>query len=216
MHKITNKNYHESSTWERIHSLLPSGYIRKGSLQVFQKIRRSYPNDHILCIGYTRGDTQFAVTETFKTYEQQVDEVIDRCLLEELSMERVPDRSHLDCLSFTYHERFATIHCVPMRVSYDNIRPCTTPLSTDPIDLDANDDKTRKLVLLLHGPPDVVLTLFSRFRSVEKDISHLVSVPVQSVPHVFPKLFPVFFYPSTNIIPSKRLSFLAPSTLPMC
>lgn len=215
MYKIRNKRYYESAMWELIHAITPSGYIRKGSLQVFQKIRRSYPNDHILCIGYSRGDTQFAVTETFKTYETHVDEVVDRCLCEELSMERIPDQSRLDCLSFTYYEKFATIHCVPMRVSIDNIRPCANSLVT-PTDLDANDDKTRKLVLLLHGPPDVIHTLFSRFSSVEKDISHLVSVPVQRIPYVFPKLFPVFVYPSTNILHKKPFSFLAPPGLHMC
>jgi len=172
--------------------MIPSGYIRKGALQVFHKIRRSYPTDHILCIGYERGDTQFAVTETFKTYETTVEEVIDRCLREELSMERVD--SGLDCLSFVYHERHATIFCVPMRCSQENLRPTTVQPSSFEEDINANDDKTRKLVLLLHGPPDVIQNLFSRFASVEKDISHLISIPVSRVSSAFPKLFPVYHH----------------------
>ena len=90
-----NKKYNHISNWEKIYSLMPSGYIRKGTLQVFHKIKRNYPDDYIVCIGYVRGDTQFALTETFKTYETSVEQVIDRCLKEECSVERIHSASSL-------------------------------------------------------------------------------------------------------------------------
>ena len=69
MYKIMNRRITTSESWEETNTILPSGYIRKGALQVFHRIRRSFPEDHIVCIGYNRGDTQFAITETFKTYD---------------------------------------------------------------------------------------------------------------------------------------------------
>jgi hypothetical protein len=38
--------------------------------------------------------------------------------------------------------------------------------------------------------------VFSKFHSSEDDISHLAAVPVESVSHVFPKLFPLSLYPN--------------------
>jgi hypothetical protein len=206
-----NKKYNHLSTWDKIYSLLPSGYIRKGTLQVFHKIKRNYPDDYIVCIGYVRGDTQFALTETFKTYETSVEEVIDRCLVEECSVERIKTTSSLDSLSFVYNEKYATIHCVPMRVSFDNIRPCK-PIS-DTEDINADDDKTRKLVLILHGPLHVIQQIFSKFYSSEEDISHLAAVPVENVSDVFPKLFPLSLYPNMqqhNYQRHPHHSFLSP------
>lgn len=185
---------------------MPSGYIRKGTLQVFHKIRRNYPDDYIVCIGYVRGDTQFALTETFKTYETSVEEVIDRCLKEECSIERIKSPCSLEPLSFVYNEKYATIHCVPMRVSIDNLRPCL-PLLNNEQDINANDDKTRKLVLILHGPLHVIQQVFSQFYSHEDEISHLVAIPVEHVSNVFPKLFPLALYP--NMHPPAR-HFLPP------
>ncbi len=88
---------------------MPSGYIRKGTLQVFHKIKRNYPDDYIVCVGYVRGDTQFALTETFKTYETSVEQVIDRCLMEECSVERIKTASSLNSLSFVYNEKYDSI-----------------------------------------------------------------------------------------------------------
>lgn len=190
---------------------MPSGYIRKGTLQVFHKIKRNYPDDYIVCIGYVGGDTQFALTETFKTYETSVEQVIDRCLKEECSMERIKTIPSLDTLSFIYNEKYATIHCVPMRVSYDNLRACKPIMGTEDINLD--DDKTRKLVLILHGPFHVIQQLFHKFYSHEDDISHLVIIPVQEVSHVFPKLFPLSLYPNMRQPPRRHHpphSFLTP------
>lgn len=184
MWKIKNQ-YFQCTQWDRIYSLSPSNYIRKGTLQVFQKIRREYPADHILCIGYEWGDTQFGITETFKTHETTADQVVDRCLMEELSMERTDKTS--ECRTHVYQERFATIYCVPMRVSADNLRSCA-PQSTDD-DANKDDDKTRKLVLLLHGPFEVIRQIFSSFASTEKEITHLVSIPVNDIVFMFPKLF---------------------------
>lgn len=201
MYKIRNKLYHPVSVWESIQSIIPSGYIRKGTLQVFHKIRKNYPNDHILCIGYKRGDTQFGITETFKTYETRVEQVVDRCLKEECSMELAAPS--LDCLSFVYKEKYATIHCVPLRVTHDNLRPCVISQSLY-AGIDDDDDKTRKLVLLMHGSPEVIRPVFSRFASVEEDISHLASVPIRDAHYIFPKLFPMMLYPV------KPTSFLTP------
>lgn len=197
MYKIENKWFYPYAKWEKIYSLRPSSYIRKGTLQVFHKIRKNFPNDHILCIGYNRGDTQFAITETFKTYETTVEQVVDRCLLEECSMERIQD-THMESLSFVYTERFATIYCVPFRISHDNIR--VAHQYTSPAELEKDDDKTRKLVLLLHGPPDIIRSVFKDFSSVEYDISHIVSVPVQSIQCVFPKFFPSIIYPMKPVV----------------
>lgn len=203
MYKITNKKYNPFSNWEKVFSLLPSSYVRKGTLQIFHKIKRNYPQDYILCIGYNNRDTQFAITETFKTYETSVEQVIDRCLQEECSMERIKTSSSLESLSFIYNEKYATIHCVPMRISMDNMRPC--PPLLDSSDIDIDDDKTRKLVLILHGPIHVIQNLFSNFYSSEQDITHLVAVPVEKVSHIFPKLFPMSLYPN---IP--KTTFLPP------
>lgn len=200
MYKIENKWFYPYAKWEKIHSLRPSSYIRKGTLQVFHKIRKNFPNDHILCIGYNRGDTQFAITETFKTYETSIEQVLDRCLLEECSMERVRD-TQMECLSFVYTERFATIYCVPLRITHDNIQARQdTHQYASPDELEKDDDKTRKLVLLLHGPPDIIRSVFQHFSSSENDISHIVSVPVQSIQFVFPKFFPSIIYPMKPII----------------
>jgi hypothetical protein len=207
MFQITNKKYNPISRWEKIYSLLPSGYIRKGTLQVFHKIKRNYPDDYIVCIGYTKGDTQFALTETFKTYETSVEQVVDRCLQEECSMERIKTASSLDSLSFVYNEKYATIHCVPMRVSFDNLRPCG-PDSVVADDINRDDDKTRKLVLILHGPLYVIEHVFSQFYSHEDDISHLVAIPVREVSQVFPKLFPLSLYPMMHY--PRPPSFLPP------
>ena len=196
MFQIMNRKYNHISHWEKIYSLTPSGYIRKGTLQVFHKIKRNYPNDYIVCIGYINGDTQFALTETFKTYETSVEQVIDRCLQEECSVERIHNTSSLDSLSFVYNEKYATLHCVPMRVSVDNIRPCVPLPDTDNVDQD--DDKSRKLVLILHGPIHILQQTFSKFFSNEQDISHLVAIPVNSVSNVFPKLFPLALYPNLS------------------
>lgn len=201
MWKIKNQKYQQTD-WERIYSLSPSGYIRKGTLQVFHKIRKNFPDDHILCIGYSWGDTQFAITETFKTYETHVDDVVDRCLQEELSMERI---EKMECIPYIYNERFATIYCVPFRATHENLQSC----HYDPVpekDLDKDDDKTRKLVLLLHGPFPVIQKLFARFSSLEHNISHLISIPMTDINFVFPKFFPFTLYP-----PKK--SFL-PTTTP--
>lgn len=203
MFQIINKKYNPFSNWEKIYSLLPSGYIRKGTLQVFHKIKRNYPHDYIICIGYDYGDTQFALTETFKTYETSVEQVIDRCLREECSMERIQTSSSLESLSFIYNEKYATIHCVPLRVSMENMRPCVPIVGSE--DVNKDDDKTRKLVLILHGPLHVLQQMFSRFYSNEDEITHLVAVPVESVSHIFPKLFPLSLYPN---IP--KTSFLPP------
>lgn len=195
MYKIMNKKFSFLSHWEKINSLLPSGYIRKGTLQVFHKIKRNYPDDYIVCIGYVRGDTQFALTETFKTYETSVEQVIDRCLLEECSLERIQSSCSISSLSFVYNEKYATIHCVPLRVSLDNLRPCA-PLTGRQEDIDLDDDKTRKLVLILHGPLHVIQQVFSNFYSNEDEISHVVAIPVEDVSNVFPKLFPLALYPN--------------------
>jgi hypothetical protein len=208
MYQIMNKKYNHISNWEKIYSLIPSGYIRKGTLQVFHKIKRNYPDDYIVCIGYVRGDTQFALTETFKTYETSVEQVIDRCLKEECSVERIKTASFLNSLSFVYNEKYATIHCVPMRVSFDNIQPCKPLPESENVDMD--DDKTRKLVLILHGPLHVIQQVFSKFYSIEDDISHLVAVPVESVSHVFPKLFPLALYPNMPHHTTRHPSFLSP------
>lgn len=209
MYQIINKKYNPISNWEKIYELMPSGYIRKGTLQVFHKIKRNYPDDYIVCIGYDRGDTQFALTETFKTYETSVEQVIDRCLKEECSVERIKTVSSLNSLSFVYNEKYATIHCVPMRVSFDNLRPCIPIDDTETRNQD--DDKTRKLVLILHGPLHVIQHVFSRFYSSEDDISHIAAVPVESVSHVFPKLFPLALYPNMLSYHSRpHHSFLAP------
>jgi hypothetical protein len=119
---------------------------------------------------------------------------------EELSMERIVRDSSIDMLSFVYHEKYATIYCVPFRVTHDNIRPTQNPLSTEEEhDINNHDDKKRKLVLFLHGPKEVVLNLFSRFSSIESEISHLVSIPVEKVSVVFPRFFP---YNHTNTNPN--------------
>lgn len=193
MYQIVNRKHNPISTWEKIRCLMPSGYIRKGTLQVFHKIRRNYPDDYIVCIGYIQGDTQFALTETFKTYETSVDEVIDRCLREECSVERV-DTSGTSA-SFVYNEKYATIHCVPMRVATDHFRPCKPATTTTPEDVDRDDDKSRKLVLILHGPLHVIQQVFARFYSSEDDIFHLVAIPAWDVSNIFPKLFPLSLYP---------------------
>lgn len=190
MYKITNKKYNYKSDWQPIHSFMPSGYIRKGTLQLFHRIKRNYPDDHIVCIGYVRGDTQFGLTETFKTYETSIGQVIDRCLKEECSMQRTYEE---DVMSFVYNEKYATIYCVPLRVTADNLRPCT-PLTGRQDDIDADDDKTRKLVLILHGPWKAIQQVFSKFYSNEDEISHLVAVPVDKVACVFPKFFPLTLY----------------------
>lgn len=199
MYQIVNKKHNPLSTWEKIRCLMPSGYIRKGTLQVFHKIRRNYPDDYIVCIGYTYGnaygDTQFALTETFKTYETSVEEVIDRCLLEECSVERVGSTGA--SASFVYNEKYATIHCVPLRVSTDNIRPCK-PVSTTTEDVDRDDDKSRKLVLILHGPLHAIQQVFANFYSSEDDIFHLVAIPAWDVSNIFPKLFPLSLYPQQH------------------
>lgn len=210
MFQIMNKKYNHISNWEKIYSLMPSGYIRKGTLQVFHKIKRNYPEDYIVCIGYVKGDTQFALTETFKNYETSVEQVIDRCLQEECSVERIKTESSLNSLSFVYNEKYATIHCVPLRVSFDNIRPCKPLVGVE--DIDQDDDKTRKLVLILHGPLHVIQQIFSRFYSNEDEISHLVAIPVGEVSHVFPKLFPLVLYPNMHHYskPHHYPSFLHP------
>lgn len=190
MYQIVNKKHNPVSTWEKIRCLMPSGYIRKGTLQVFHKIRRNYPDDYIVCIGYIQGDTQFALTETFKTHESSVEDVIDRCLREECSVERI-DTSGAST-SFVYNEKYATIHCVPMRVT-DNFRPCEPVVSAE--DVDRDDDKSRKLVLILHGPLHTIQQVFAKFYSPEDDIFHLVAVPVWDVSNIFPKLFPLSLYP---------------------
>lgn len=194
MYQIVNKKHNPVSTWEKIRCLMPSGYIRKGTLQVFHKIRRNYPDDYIVCIGYTYGnaygDTQFALTETFKTYETSVDEVIDRCLREECSVERVGSTGA--STSFVYNEKYATIHCVPMRVT-ENFRSCEPVVSAE--DVDRDDDKSRKLVLILHGPLHTIQQVFANFYSSEDDIFHLVVIPVWDVSNIFPKLFPLSLYP---------------------
>ena len=199
MYKINNRAsyFHPQVSWETISSIIPSNYIRKGSLQVFYKIRRNYPEDHILCIGYDRGETQLAITETFKTYETSVDQVVDRCMNEELSMERIVRDSSIDMLSFIYHEKYATIYCVPFRVTHDNVQATSNPLSVESEqDVNQDDDKKRKLVLFLHGPKEVLLNLFSRFYSVEREISHLTAIPVSKISNVFPKFFPPSPYPA--------------------
>jgi hypothetical protein len=205
MYEIVNKKHNHLSSWEKIRCLIPSGYIRKGTLQVFHKIKRNYPDDYIVCIGYAKGDTQFALTETFKTYEQSVEQVIDRCLQEECSVERVcPGGS----VSFVYNEKYATIHCVPLRVSTDHFKPCE-PSRVPPEENDLDDDKSRKLVLILHGPLPDIQRVFDKFYSNEDDISHLVAVPVWEVANIFPKLFPLSLYPQQhNHYP--RSSFLPP------
>lgn len=194
MFQIINKRLNISSRWEKVYHIHPSGYIRKGALQVFHKIRRQYPSDYILCIGYDRGDTQFALTETFKTYENDIQEVVDRCLQEECSVER-RQKEGLDVQ--IYNEKHATIYCVPFRATMDSLKPCMRPLAEE-TDTNQHDDKTRKLVLLLHGPENVLKHIFSQFYSVEKDITHLMIAPVQDIPKIFPKFFPttVYSYPS--------------------
>lgn len=215
MFQIMNKKYNHVSNWEKIYSLMPSGYIRKGTLQVFHKIKRNYPDDYIVCIGYVKGETQFALTETFKTYETSVEQVVDRCLKEECSMERIKTTSSLSSLSFVYNEKYATIHCVPMRVSLDNIQSCKS-IVEETTDVDVDDDKTRKLVLILHGPLHVIQQVFFKFYSNEDDISHLVAIPVDKVSNVFPKLFPLSLYPNMSSYNSKyhhhnhHMSFLSP------
>lgn len=194
MYKIMNRKLSKSDSWEKVTSILPSGYIRKGALQVFHKIRRGYPDDHILCIGYQRGDTQFAITETFKTYESSVDQVVDRCLMEECSMERTNKDVSVSNKTFVYTEKYATIYCVPLRVDHGTFKPSERP-PTAVEDIDKDDDKTRKLVLLLHGPFQEIQQIFSQFYSAEDDISHLISIPVAQVSFVFPKLFPISIYP---------------------
>lgn len=213
MYKIMNQRYSKSGSWEKVATITPSGYIRKGALQVFHRIRRSFPDDHILCIGYNRGDTQFAITETFKTYETTLDEVVDRCLREECSVERADRQVSIHNISFTYTEKYATIYCVPLRIDNPTcIRPCPCPVSSSQ-DIDKDDDKSRKLVLLLHGPSDVIQSVFSQFSSVEDDISHLMSIPVSHVPKVFPKLFPVSVYPAVPIYRNHPTFFHAPVPL---
>lgn len=200
MYKILNRRFSKSESWEKVNSIIPSGYIRKGALQVFHRIRRSHPDDHILCIGYKRGDTQFAITETFKTYETSLNDVVDRCLQEECSMERVDRNVSIENVAFTYTEKYATIYCVPLRVdSPTSMRPCEKPSMMSVEDIDKDDDKSRKLVLLLHGPFEVIQSIFSQFSSLEDDISHLMSIPVSQVALVFPKLFPVSVYPAVPI-----------------
>lgn len=193
MYQIVNKKHNPVSTWEKIRCLMPSGYIRKGTLQVFHKIKRNYPDDYIVCIGYIQGDTQFAMTETFKTYESSVEDVIDRCLREECSVERLTHKEA--STSFVYNEKYATIHCVPMRVTLDNFRACEQPVATTGDDIDRDDDKSRKLVLILHGPLHVIQQVFASFYSSEDDIFHIVAIPVWDVSSIFPKLFPLSLYP---------------------
>lgn len=200
MFKITNQRLYPFSKWEQIHSINPSSYIRKGTLQVFHKIRKQYPNDFIVCIGYDRGETQFGLTETFKSFETRIEDVVDRCLEEECSVERTTT-PYSDNV-FTYNERHATIHCVPLRVNAKTMRPKSNRILEE-ASLNNNDDKTRKLVLLLHGELPVLQKVFSQFYSVEKEISHLLIVSVQDVNKLFPKFFPLNFYSSTpRFLPS--------------
>lgn len=190
MYKIVNQRILPLSKWEKIHTVNPSNYIRKGTLQVFQKIRRQYPKDYIICIGYDRGETQFVLTETFKQFEHKVEDVVNRCLREECSVERIAT-SKVE--SYVYQERHATIFCVPLRLSSSDFRPCSNFLEEDKY-LNQNDDKTRKLVLLLHGDLPTIQQVFRNFYSIEKDIVHLLAIPCQEVPQVFPRLFPHHFY----------------------
>jgi hypothetical protein len=67
--------------------------------------------------------------------------------------------------------------------------------------MEKDDDKTRKLVLLLHGPPDVIKSIFQEFSSPEHDISHIISIPVGTIQSVFPKFFPSIIYPAKTILP---------------
>ena len=197
-----NQRVKPFSKWERINHFNPSGYIRKGTLQVFHKIRRLYPNDYMVCIGYDRGDTQFVLTETFKTYETSVDEVVDRCLKEECGVERI-QKDKTDC--YVFHEKFATIFCVPMQVSSLNLQPSPTVSEQEDPFLNHQDDKTRKLVLLLHGDLPTIQKVFGRFYSTEKEIDHLMAIPVQDIQRVFPRFFPQHFYSFSNPPPTSYL-----------
>lgn len=188
MYEIKNQKNHPFSKWEKIQYIQPSGYVRKGTLQVFHKIKRQYPNDYIVCIGYDRGETQFALTETFKKYETTPDQVIDRCLYEECSVERT--NGHKPDV-FVFHERHATIFCVPLRVTADSLKPCDNPLDFESEEIiNQDDDKTRKLVLLVHGDLPTLQTIFGRFQSAEKDITHLMVISCQEIRKVFPTFFP--------------------------
>jgi len=195
IYKIYNNKWSPNARWERITHISPSNYIRKGTLHVLRQLRTQFPDDYLVCIGYRRGDTQVGLTETFKTYEQSPNTVLDRCLREETCVERF--KKEPTSSAFLYHERYASIYCMPLRVtSSDHLRP----LYTDPHmipdvmeeDLDKEDDKSRKLVLLVHGSLPQLLEQFSRFASSERDIEHLILVPLRGISTCFPNLFLTF------------------------
>ena len=165
-----------TSHWGNKKSIIPSSYYKTGMKQAYVNLMTQSPDDHILCIGYNEGDVQFGLSESFKKGEKRMD-ALKRALIEEINYE-FKDKLLPNFYKYTYRTNEYTSN---NHIIFVNITSDTKSFKRYPISIDTNnvnDDKTNKLIVIIHGDKEVLKEKFKLFSSSESKIASLNLIPV--------------------------------------
>jgi hypothetical protein len=190
--KIKNNNIYSisSNTWSTCSYVKPSTYKKNGMKDAYDNLRQECPDDHVICITYKAGDTQFAVSETFKVFDKTNGKpdplkTIVRGLKEELLREIDESRfvklnggnkiKHKDQSVYYYSLNLNTLQNNYSVVDIESLAP----------DNKEDDDNSIKSIVIIHGDIENVQNFIPEFSSGETDISAFTAIPMSKLSTVF-------------------------------
>jgi len=164
--------------WKNVKYIKPSTYCLLGMDIACDYLTQKFHNDHLICIYYKQGDTQIGLTETGKKWENNFDDIMIRGLSEELNISiRGIENKHEIVLK--KKKKNIKIYCLHIDVNtniniVENINYTTN-----------DDDKTKKVLILLHGNKNTIMTKISKIKSSEKDIIGINLIPIKKIKYIW-------------------------------
>lgn len=162
-------------SWNNVNYIKPSNYLLSGMDIACEHLIKYYRNDHILCIKYKQGDTQFGLTETSKVWEKNLDDTMIRGINEELniSIDGIQNK-----YTFLIKKNNIKVYCLQIGTDTDvNM--------IDDINCTNENDGKKKVLVLIHGNKDIMMAKINKIKSSEKNIIGINLIPVKKIKKIY-------------------------------
>jgi hypothetical protein len=176
---MTDVYYIDSSQeWKKKDYILPSRYKKNGMRQEINKLLKKYPNNHIVCVGYSLGDVQLGISETMKNSENIID-ALHRGLKEELNI----TLNNYNFFHKMYKQNNSIIHVITINVNNNVI----IDYAVDTVECNnINDSESNdKVVIILHGRLNTLKRKINHFSSSENGLNSLHLIKLKMAKDIY-------------------------------
>lgn len=178
--------------WKTTNSILPSTYNLPLMKTTYDHLSANFSKDYIVCIQYFQqkeripGDVQYGITETFKKGEDEINASL-RGIAEELNIfinHKFTDfYKETEKLIIKGKKAFRTIYATTIKINKESEVKLLD--SSKIVSNKSIDDKTKKMLIVIHGELEFLKEKISKFSTSEKGICSFHLIPVLELPKIF-------------------------------